>query len=485
MAPADKGSGDTRQRDRCTESAVVVAAPAGPSRSTAVLVAGVEGATVVDGSTMEGGGQVIRLSCSLAGLLGTRLHLHNIRAKRSKPGLARQHLTGLQLAAEMCGDHKDGSDGTAVLHGAKLGACEIWFNPKPPSTSTLSHQYAQSVQSDFKASTGGAGSLMLVLQIALPIALFCDGGETVSMNLEGGTNASMAPPVDFFVGVLAPLLRQHCGVVLQMETKRRGYFPQGGGALNVRVDRTSLMQGKTLKPVLLGGYRGRVVSIEGIACIGGQVSADEAEHMVSAATAVLQQRLHAAELAAVSAAAAAGAGEKAKLQASATSAEPPPIAVQLDVDSRTFSSGGGLTLWAMTESGARIGGSALLELPRTATKAKRHRSGGSALGCVGAGLGKAVGKAAAEDLLKQLSHGGAVDEHCCDQLVVFMALAEGQSQVLAGPLSMHTQTALHFASELARCKIKVDDLDGTGLNAGLNMITCEGIGHTTCRRSPN
>ena len=87
-------------------------------------------------------------------------------------------------------------------------------------------------------------------------------------------------------------------------------------------------------------------------------------------------------------------------------------------------------------------------------------------------------RAAAEDLLDQLSHGGAVDEHCCDQLVVFMALAEGRSQVLAGPLSMHTQTALHFASELAGCKIEVEDLDGGGLQKGLNLITCHGIGHT-------
>ena len=93
---------------------------------------GVEGAVVVDGSTMEGGGQVIRLSCSLAGVLGTPLHVHNIRAKRSKPGLARQHLTGLQLAAEMCGERKDARDGAAVLRGAEVGACEILFNPKPP-----------------------------------------------------------------------------------------------------------------------------------------------------------------------------------------------------------------------------------------------------------------------------------------------------------------------------------------------------------------
>ena len=92
-----------------------------------------------------------------------------------------------------------------------------------------------------------------------------------------------------------------------------------------------------------------------------------------------------------------------------------------------------------------------------------------------------MGEAAAADLLSQLSHGGAVDEHCCDQLIAFMALAAGRSQVLAGPLSLHTQTAIHFASELTRCKIEVEDLDGGGLEAGLNMITCEGISHSRAR----
>ena len=33
-----------------------------------------------------------------------------------------------------------------------------------------------------------------------------------------------------------------------------------------------------------------------------------------------------------------------------------------------------------------------------------------------------------------------------DQLLVFMALAAGESTLLAGPLSLHTRTAMHFAT---------------------------------------
>ena len=60
----------------------------------------------------------------------------------------------------------------------------------------------------------------------------------------------------------------------------------------------------------------------------------------------------------------------------------------------------------------------MLELPRAATKRTKRGGGGGGNEGVGVGLGAAVGGRAAEDLLAQLAHGGAVDEHLADQLVV-------------------------------------------------------------------
>ena len=47
----------------------------------------------IDGSVGEGGGQVLRTALSLAAITDQEVSFSNIRAKREKPGLKRQHLT--------------------------------------------------------------------------------------------------------------------------------------------------------------------------------------------------------------------------------------------------------------------------------------------------------------------------------------------------------------------------------------------------------
>src|SRR5579871_6726280 len=46
----------------------------------------------IDGSMGEGGGQILRTSLSLSLITGKPFRIENIRAKREKPGLLRQHL---------------------------------------------------------------------------------------------------------------------------------------------------------------------------------------------------------------------------------------------------------------------------------------------------------------------------------------------------------------------------------------------------------
>jgi RNA 3'-terminal phosphate cyclase (ATP) len=57
---------------------------------------------MVQGSEGEGGGQIVRTALALSMCTGQPFRIRNIRAKRSKPGLLRQHLTPCRLPPKVC-----------------------------------------------------------------------------------------------------------------------------------------------------------------------------------------------------------------------------------------------------------------------------------------------------------------------------------------------------------------------------------------------
>ena len=57
----------------------------------------------VDGSLLEGGGQIVRVAAALSAATGREVRVENVRAGRPKPGLATQHLAGLRLVRDACG----------------------------------------------------------------------------------------------------------------------------------------------------------------------------------------------------------------------------------------------------------------------------------------------------------------------------------------------------------------------------------------------
>src|ERR1700751_2304726 len=116
----------------------------------------------------------MRNGAALAVLLGVPVRVENVRAKRSRPGLQAQHLTGLMLLENL-------SEGT--LEGGRLQSSTVTLRP-----TTILH-------GAFSADTQTAGSTTLLLQAALPCLFFAGGPSTLA--LHGGTNADMAPHVDY------------------------------------------------------------------------------------------------------------------------------------------------------------------------------------------------------------------------------------------------------------------------------------------------
>ena len=74
----------------------------------------------IDGSSGEGGGQILRTALALSTVTGKPFRIEKIRAGRPKPGLLRQHLTAVKAAATISG---------AAVGGAELGAGAVTFTP--------------------------------------------------------------------------------------------------------------------------------------------------------------------------------------------------------------------------------------------------------------------------------------------------------------------------------------------------------------------
>jgi len=172
----------------------------------------------IDGSYGEGGGQVLRTSLSLSALLGEAVRFENIRAKRRKPGLQAQHLTGVLATAQIC---------DAELKGAELGSQTLTFAPQAPPQAG---DYAFDVA---KARKGGsAGSTSLVFQtLLLPLA-FADGDS--HLTIRGGTHVAWSPPFHYLKHVYLPTLAR-MGIEATVEINQWGWYPIGGGEIKARV----------------------------------------------------------------------------------------------------------------------------------------------------------------------------------------------------------------------------------------------------------
>jgi len=166
---------------------------------------------LIDGSTGEGGGQILRTSLALACITGKSLHIENIRAARRNPGLAKQHLSCVRAVCQICGGQ---------CRGDALRSRMLDFHPGP-------------VQSgDFRFDIGSAGSASLVIQTVLPALFLADKPSAVTVT--GGTHNPMAPPFDFLSETFLPAIaaagfRGNCKLI------KHGFYPAGGGKITFDV----------------------------------------------------------------------------------------------------------------------------------------------------------------------------------------------------------------------------------------------------------
>ena len=124
----------------------------------------------IDGSYGEGGGQILRTAIALSCVTQKPVEVYNIRANRPKPGLAMQHLKGIEVAKMIT---------NAEVEGLKLGSTRVVFKPRSLKGGS------------FKIDIGTAGSVTLILQTVLLPSLYAERPSV--FEIRGGTDVSGLP----------------------------------------------------------------------------------------------------------------------------------------------------------------------------------------------------------------------------------------------------------------------------------------------------
>ncbi|KAF2675786.1 EPT/RTPC-like protein [Lentithecium fluviatile CBS 122367] len=363
----------------------------------------------LEGTTLEGGGQLLRLATCLSALTHTPIHITAIRGNRSGGGgLKAQHLTSVQWL---------GQASHARISGMGLKSPEITFMPSPTTTNG-------GVGEDVVIKQSTPGAVNLVFQAILPYVLFRGGDEKVRVRITGGTNVSNSPSYDYIEQVLLPMLTLIGIPPIDAALHSRGWSQGGAKIGSVTYTITPL---NTKLPAFLLTHRGGVKSIRATVIAPKQYECQIAEELDVMF-------------------------EKRESRFFGTRDADIGITFEDSQHEKRFY----LLLVATTTAGVKLGRDWLYDQGVRAGK----------VDTVIASLVRQV----SNDLLSEIEHGGCVDEHLRDQLVVFQTLAEGRSRVYGGERkgvrlepSLHARTAHWVAEEVVGVEF---DEDGG----------CEGIG---------
>jgi len=349
----------------------------------------------LEGTTLEGGGQLLRIAIGLSSLTKVPVNITNIRGKRSGGGgLKAQHLTSVQWLSQVSG---------ARLSGAGLKSKEITFTPSKKESRSKDFP-----ESDVQISQNTPGSINLVFQAILPYILFSGSQHPIRARITGGTNVSNSPSYDYVAQVLLPMLKLIGIPEVKAELHSRGWSQ---GSTRLGSISYTVTPSKLPLPAFQLNNRGEIKSIKATvlaprACEGH--FRDELDVMFNKrASAMFGDR-------------------------------EPEIDISFEDsqhDKRFY-----LLLVATTTTGVKLGRDWLYDHGVRAGKLDTIIS--------------SIVRKVSSDLIGEIEHGGCVDEFMRDQLIVFQSLAAGNSIVDGGrkgrPVepSLHAKTAQWVAKEM-------------------------------------
>lgn len=329
----------------------------------------------------------MRTALALSTIEQIPITVDNIRAGRPKPGLKAQHAGILRLLHDMTG---------ARVVGGEVGSLRLEFEPGSPRPGR------------YDLDVGTAGSIPLVLQTLLPVALATPG--PVELRLTGGTDVAWGPTMAWIEHVL---LHRMAGVGrVGLEVERRGFYPRGGGLVRVFVDGPG--PGDALRDAVRHALGDDRVEFGPPTGMGGLSIAhtELADRGVAGRQADGAKRLLSKHLL------------------------PRP---RMDIEAvEADSLGSAVTLWLDDDRGNRLGADGL--------GARGVRA-------------EEVGWRAALDLVEDWKAGATVDQHLADHWVPWVALGAGAVRVprLTGHLETNVAVVNQVRGELGQPPVVLED----------------------------
>jgi RNA 3'-phosphate cyclase len=226
----------------------------------------------------------------------------------------------------------------------------------------------------------------------------------VEFRITGGTHVAWSPTTGYFRHVFSGFMKK-MGIEISSETLCYGYYPKGGGGIKATVRPV-----KELKPILLEKREGSQTTEAWSNASRQLIKPSVGERQVD------------------------GAGRVLKIDKRSIKYVP------------SASVGSSVTIAASFDN-CFLGASALGERGKPA---------------------ESVGEEAGRELKKALDTKATVDRHMADQIIPYMAMASGESRIVAPEITDHTKTNIWVTEKFLKTKFQT-----SGLSGGF-MISCDG-----------
>ncbi|MBI2624842.1 MAG: RNA 3'-terminal phosphate cyclase [Candidatus Nealsonbacteria bacterium] len=328
----------------------------------------------IDGSYLEGGGQILRTALALSAITKKPCRVFNIRKNRPNPGLANQHLLGIKALSQLC---------SGRLEGDELGSQDIKFYP--------GQDYGG--QTSVKILT--AASITLILQTLIPPALFSPKAAEISFD-GGATDTFFSPTINYFKYVFLKVLEK-MGAKIEINIIKRGCYPEGGAKMEVKIFPSQL---KKINLTARGDLK-KILALSGASEV--LKNKNIAERQLAGVREILG---------------------KLKL----------PLEEKVEY-------------YQAQNPGSQI--CLIAEFGNTVI-------GTDNLGKLGK-RAEDIGKEAALALLKEQKSGACLDKNLADQILPYLALVKGKSQITVSEITKHCQTNIWVIEKFINGKFLIEE----------------------------